>query len=37
MLQIGSDYTWLRISVEPVHKQILGVCLHLKTQEYVGC
>ena len=25
MLQIGSDYAWLWVAVEPVHKQILGV------------
>jgi len=25
MLQIGSDYAWLWVAAEPVHKQILGV------------
>jgi putative transposase len=25
MLQIGSDYAWLWVAIEPVHKQVLGV------------
>jgi putative transposase len=25
MMQIGSDQAWLRVAVEPVHRQILGV------------
>jgi transposase-like protein len=25
MLQIGSDYAWLWVSTEPIHKQVLGV------------
>ena len=25
MLQIGSDYAWLWVALEPVHKQVLGV------------
>jgi putative transposase len=25
MLQIGSDYVWLRVAIYPVHKQVLGV------------
>jgi putative transposase len=25
MLQIGSDYTWLWVDIEPVPKQVLGV------------
>jgi len=25
MLQVGSDYTWLWVAIEPVHKQVLGV------------
>jgi transposase-like protein len=25
MLQIGSDYTWLWVAIEPVPKQVLGV------------
>jgi transposase-like protein len=32
MLQIGTDQAWLWIAVvEPVHRQILGVYVHLKT------
>ena len=31
ILQIGSDYAWLWVAVESVHKQILRVCLNLKT------
>ena len=25
MIQIGSDYAWLWVAIEPVHKQVLGV------------
>jgi len=25
MLQIGSDYAWLWVAIEPIHKQVLGV------------
>ena len=25
ILQIGSDYAWLWVAIEPVHKQVLGV------------
>lgn len=25
MLQIGSDYTWLRVDIEPAPKRVLGV------------
>jgi hypothetical protein len=25
MLQIGSDYAWLWVAIEPVHKQVLGL------------
>ena len=25
MLQIGSEYAWLWVAIEPVHKQVLGV------------
>jgi putative transposase len=25
MLQIGSDYAWLWVAIEPVHRQVLGV------------
>ena len=25
MLQVGSDYAWLWVAIEPVHKQVLGV------------
>jgi len=31
MLQIGSDYAWLWIAIEPVHKQVLG--LHVSRHE----
>ncbi len=32
MLQIGTDQAWLWIAVvEPVHRQILGVYVYLKT------
>lgn len=38
MLQIVSSEAWLRVVVEPIHKQIiLGVYIYFKTQEYDSC
>jgi hypothetical protein len=38
MLQIGSNNeAWLWVAIEPIHRQILGVYLYFKTQEYDDC
>jgi putative transposase len=31
VLQIGSDYAWLWVAIEPINRQVLGVYVSLKS------